>query len=79
MKKVRSGNGKQMLSALSVINDNPGITHAKLAEALHITSYALSQYIADYRNYSLFSAIAAGKEKAYFIEPNGKRLLGKTV
>ena len=79
LKKVRSGNGKQMLSALSVINDNPGITHEKLAKALHMTTYALLQYIADYRNYSLFSTIAAGKEKAYFIEPNGKRLLEKTV
>ena len=77
--KVRSGNEKQMLSVLSVINDNPGITHAKLAEALHMTPYALSQYIADYGKYSLFSTIAAGKEKAYFIEPNGKRLLEKTV
>lgn len=72
--KLNSGHGKQILM---LISSNPGIIHKKLAKESGITPSALSQFASKYQQYKLFSTIAAGREKAYFIESNGKQLLDK--
>ena len=70
--KLRSGHG---ISILIAIRDNPGIIHKDLAAKVNISASALSQFVTKYLGYKLFSTIAAGREKAYYIEFNGLHLL----
>ena len=67
------------MKILMLINNNPGIIHKQLAKDVNITPSALSQFVSKYQSYNLFSTIAAGREKAYFIESNGRSLLEKNV
>ena len=67
------------MKILMLINNNPGIIHKQLAKEVDITPSALSQFVSKYQSYNLFSTIAAGREKAYFIESNGRSLLEKNV
>ena len=67
------------MKILMLINNNPGIIHKQLAKQVDITPSALSQFVSKYQSYNLFSTIAAGREKAYFIESNGRSLLEKAV
>lgn len=60
---------------LSAMLDNPGITHAELAEKIETSPSNLTQTISRLQKYGLFTSNKQGRTKRYSLSRRGKRIV----